>query len=441
MNLTKLFVAGLCFTAMTASAAYVKTNAFETGEDQTGWWVGDSDTLSTRSVTNDSINGRSDYAGATPLTGTANERVLKLDTEGAVWTNEINEIYANEEDTLQLYTDMLVKFVPSEDLPDVSSLSGKLALAVKDDGTGTNRLNISWYNDGFSAWSEISSKVISTTSWHRVTVRLYTTDAGQVPRSTVFLDGDQVFDQAINGGGLILNSIGFQGTGYIDEVVVRDDSPFGGAATLTLSFSTGVGSVYVGATQKLTTETVSSGDTLIIAAANFYEIASVEGATLAWVGDSGINQTGGVVTVTSTTNATVTITAQAETSATPYAGSGSFTNAPANLVAPWAISNLVSTLTEGIYDDYLFNVATNSNPTLMINSISVSDTTATVTVGAGTVDLKEINGYLKLSAYPVLGGTATNYPSVSVPVSTNNVTITQDIGTNKFIKARIDIVQ
>jgi hypothetical protein len=431
MNLAKLFAAGLCLTALTAPAAMVKTNAFENGETQTGWFVGTNDTLSTRSVTNDSINGRSAYAGTTPLTGTANERVLKLDTEGAIWTNQVNASFESN----PLYTDMLVKFVPSEDLPTfVPADGGKFAIAIKANAGGTNVLNLANNNGSSFSWSETAQE-ISTSLWYRVTVKFYV--EGESTLSQVYVNGSAVGSPLLMNADINYTSIGFQGTGYIDEVVIRDDDPFAaGGAILTLQFATGIGSVYVGAVPKTSGQTVTSGQSLIIAAANFYEIASVTGAGTSWV-VGGINETGGVVTVTSATNATVTITAQAETSTTPYAGSGAFSNAPANTVAAWAIANGVSALSDPIYNNYLLNIDDQATvPALLIKSIAVTNPTVTVTVEATGVNFTQINGTLKLVSYPTLGGTPTTH-SISFS-GTTTATIQQNIGTNKFVKARVE---
>jgi hypothetical protein len=435
MNLTKLFVAGLCFTAMTASAGFLgATNDFEGGV-LNGTWSGGVTALN---ITN-MATGVADEN--TPIIGTGDTQVLRLNTDGAVWTNEIGRIFANAGDTLQVFADMLVKFVPSESLPSTNSLSGKMAIAVKADVGGTNRLNISWANSsGFQDWLEISSKVISTTTWHRVTVRMYTIDAGETPKATVYLDGDSVLDQGITGNTLV--AIGFQGTGFIDELAVHDSNPFGGGAVqITLSFVTGIASVYVGPTQKLDTETVDSGSDLIITAAQWKEISDVSGSgvTTNWIsgspGDSVVT-----VKVTATSSATVTVTAVTESSTAETSGSGtSFDGAAMNKVAAWALANGVTTLTSGIYTNYLYNIDDAATvPELLIKSIAVTGTTVTVTVGAGTNNLSILNGVLKLKAWQVLGGTPVTYTN-EVPIAgTTNVTVQVDISTNKFVKALIE---
>jgi hypothetical protein len=285
----------------------------------------------------------------------------------------------------------------------------------------------------------VANGQVDTNSWCRLTVELKNYDG--FTGASIKTNGALVNQSPyyVNESDKTLNAIGFQGTGYIDEVVIRDDDPFAGnAATLTLFFATGIGSVYEGVTQKNSGDTVTSPADLIIVATNFYEIASVTGVDTSWI-VNGINQTGGIVTVSSTTNATVTITAQAETSTDPYPNSGAFTNQPADKVATWAIAKGVTALDDNMYNQYLFNIdELADNPTLVINSIAVTNTTVTVMVGAGTNNLSILNGTLKLKAYPVLGGTPVNYTNEVALVGTTNVTVQVNIGTNKFVKALVE---
>lgn len=439
MNLTKCFVAGLCLTAMTAAAVEIKANAFETLADkqQSGWWVGADKSLQSDGIVVDGDASLNGYLGVRPMTGVTSNQVLKLDTEGGVWTNTVNQPFAGEGNPVEIYADMLVKFVPSEELPDEATLSGKLAIAVKADGNGTNRLNITWNDgNGFATWSEIATKEVSTSLWHRVTVKMYTKDEGVTPWATVYLNNDEVLDQQINGQ--TLYSIGFQGTGFIDEVVVRDDNPISTGTFLILSFSTGIESVFVGETQKNSGDTVLSGSDLIIKAAQWKEIADVTGpSTVTWVtGAAGASAA--TVTVANATATTVTITAQTETSSTGTSGTGtSFDGAPMNKVATWALANGVTALTSGIYDQYLFNIDdTATVPTLRITSVSISGSDVTVTVTADGTNFTSINGTLKLKSYATLGATPTVH---TITFSgTTTATITQNIGTDKFVKAAVE---
>ncbi len=217
MNLTKCFVAGLCATAMTASASFLgATNDFEGGTLE-GVWTGG---INATAIV-DASTGVTD--ANSPIVGVTDSKLLKLDTEGGVWTNEVTD---GSFASAPVYADMLVKFVPSEELPSVDS-AVKLAIAVtngylavtKDDGLGGN------------VWVGTST-AIDTSLWYRVTVMLTFEDplvkaTVKINETAVTVDGNTLFDITDNEGFQTLNSIGFQGTGFIDEVAVRNDDPFG----------------------------------------------------------------------------------------------------------------------------------------------------------------------------------------------------------------------
>lgn len=447
MNLTKLFVAGLCFTAMTASAVVIKEDSFESGTFTNAGWSGFDSTFGVNII--GGTNGVTD--ANSPMVGVGDDRVLHLNTDGAVWTNTITGATFL---TTPIYADMLVKFVPSEDLPTLDS-GVKLAAAV------TNGFLVVTKNG--NVWNS-TTQPIDTNFWYRFTVELkvvttsnLVADPGgdywnevtikkanvKINGTNVVVGGETEFIISDFLGSSTLTAIGFQGTGFIDEVVVRDDNPFAGISVmLTLSFSTGVGgiaSVTQNGTPKDSGNQVASPATLVITADQWKEITSVTGpSTVTWV-DGAVGSSVATVTVANATATNVTIAGQPETSTTGTSGSGtSFDGAAMNKVAAWALANGVTTLSDGIYDDYLFNIATNSNPTLVINSIAVTNTTVTVTVGAGTNNLAALNGVLKLRAWPVLGGTFESYTNEVGIVGTTNVTVQVNIGTNKFVKALVE---
>jgi hypothetical protein len=431
MNLTKCFVAGLCLSALTASAGFIKTNAFE-GEPSTGWWVGDGDTLTTRSVPNDTVNGRASYGGVRPMADAANENVLKLDTEGGVWTNEVGVSF----ETVPVWADMLVKFVPSEELPTLTD--GKLAVAIKLAVDGTNYLNVANNNGSTFAWAE-TAQAIFTSDWYRVTVKMSWDDELEATFAQVSVNGTAVGSPLVLDGNTTLNSIGFQGTGYIDEVVVRDDDPISTAVLLTLSFVSGtdIASVLVDGNPKNSGDTVASGSDLVITAAQWKEIASVTGPSTVTYVAGAAGSSAATVTVANATATTVTIAAQTETSTTPIGGGTAFSGEESNKVATWALANGVTTLSNDMYDQYLLNIAEDADvPDLLITSISVSGSTVTVTVAAAGVNFTTINGTLKIKAYPTLGGAETVYTANVTGYSP--VTIVQDIGSNKFVKAAVE---
>ena len=430
MNLTKLFAAGLCLTAMTASATVFKADSFETGFSS-GW---DGTPAGARVDGDASLNG---YTAARPMTGVTSNKVLKLDTEGGVWTNAVTGGgFPNAGD--KVYSDMLVKFVPSEELPAIG-IDVKLAIAVL---AGTpNKLAFSVVDQDMlntNVWI-VTQGAIDTNVWYRLTIEMG--NLGGVPYANIKTNGALVNDlgpYVLEAADKTLNSIGFQGTGYIDEVVVRSDDPIMTAILLTLNFAAGIDSVYVGLTQKTTGQTVTSGDTLVITASQWKQIASLTGpSTITWV-NGGLGSSAATVTVANASATTVDIAAQTVTNTTATSGSGtSFDGAPQNKVAAWALANGVTSLTSGIYNNYLFNIDDAATvPTLSITSISVSGSTVTITVVATGINFTTINGTLKLVSYATLGGTP--HPHSITFSGTTTATITYDIGSDSFVKAAVE---
>lgn len=214
MNLTKCFAASLCLSAMTASAGFlVATNDFEGGTLE-GTWSGGVNAL------DDIVAGSTGVTDAdSPLVGVTDNKLLKLDTEGGIWTNTVSQSF----ETTPIYCDMLVKFVPSEELPALTD--GKLAIAIKLGLDGTNYLNIANNNGSTFAWAA-TAKAISTSAWYRVTVKMYWDGLAEATFAQTYVNGTAVGSPLVLDGNTTLNSIGFQGTGYVDEIVVRNDSPF-----------------------------------------------------------------------------------------------------------------------------------------------------------------------------------------------------------------------
>ena len=239
MNLTKCFVAGLCLTAMTVSAVgTIQGDAFENGI-YSGSWSG-SLSLSYGEgghvVDGDAFTGIPPYTSARPMTGVTSNRVLRLDTEGGVWTNMVGVPFG----AAPVFVDMLVKFVPSEDLPQLDS-SVKLAVAV------TNGCLVVTKNG--SQWNQ-TNQAIDTNTWYRFSAELKQVTSSnwvvdpflegggywdisttkraivKINQSVVSVGGENdfiIFDVL---GTSTLTSIGFSGTGFVDEIVVRDTDPF-----------------------------------------------------------------------------------------------------------------------------------------------------------------------------------------------------------------------
>jgi hypothetical protein len=421
---------------MTVSATVFKANSFETGEAGTGWTFDGTknwDSSGVRVGGDASLDG---YTASRPMTGVTSNTVLKLDTEGSVWTNAVvgGGIPTSGD---KVFTDMLVKFVPSEELPFINGLDVKLAVAVL---AGTpNKLAISVIdpdNYNTNVWF-VTGAAIDTNVWTRLTIEMFNDTQfifANVKTNGALVNASPYY---VNAADKTLNSIGFSGTGFIDEVVVRSDDPIQTAILLTLNFAAGIDSVYVGGTAKTTGQTVTSPAELVITASQWKEIASLTGPnTITWV-DGGLGSSVATVTVANASATTVEIAGQTSTSSTAIGGQTYFNGQQLSKVATWALANGVTTLSNDIYDQYLFNIPTDGVPVLLITSMSVVDTTVSVSVlSTNNVNFASgINGTLKIKAYPVLGGTPEVYTGF---VGTTNAVFTTDIGTNKFIKASVE---
>lgn len=211
MNLTKCLLAGLCISAMTASAgAWPQENSFETGAFIGDWTAPQGNIVA-------GITGVSPK----PIPAEADTKVLQLDTNGGTWTNTVGASFA----AAPVYVDMLAKFVPSEELPALDG-TVKMALAM------TNGLLCVTKNNGSGGNTWVgTATAIDTSLWYRVTVKLEFVDPDvkanvKINGTDVTVDGT-TFTITDNDGYANLIGLGFSGTGFIDEVVVTDVNPFG----------------------------------------------------------------------------------------------------------------------------------------------------------------------------------------------------------------------
>lgn len=237
MNLTKWFVAGLCLTAMTVSAAILQSDAFENGEYTLNWkGISGGLNLDVSVFAGDaSLDG---YSLDRPMTGVPSNRVLRLNTNGFALTNIVNE---GSFKYGAVYVDMLVKFVPSVELPLLEP-SVKLAVAVTNERLFVTQRGREWIQ---------TDQVITSTNWYRFTTvfKVVTTsnwvedpfleEGGgweidvrkkavvRINGNIVKVGGENEFVVADYEGLSTLNSIAFSGAGFIDEVVVRNDDPLG----------------------------------------------------------------------------------------------------------------------------------------------------------------------------------------------------------------------
>ena len=148
----------------------------------------------------------------------ANSKVMALDTEGTIISNELQNSSASPGAvsfaTDPVYVDMRVRFNPMEEAPDPALLANcKLAIYVNSD----YKL-VAAHNGG----SSTNSTVLNTNMWHQITVRM-TNGICNVYRNDVL-----VFDtKTLNVSGTVnaLDALSFKGAGYVDELYVSHGAP------------------------------------------------------------------------------------------------------------------------------------------------------------------------------------------------------------------------
>ncbi len=213
----------------------------------------------------------------------------------------------------------------------------------------------------------------------------------------------------MGGGNADLNQVSFQGTGYVDDLVVADyHTPFGGGAglTLTLVFNDNLLNVFdVNDAGVASNATITSGATLKIYTEDWYQINSIGGDGIEWTGDTPgelvTNVTGTIST--DVAGRTATIEAGLYTGTIQTGLTGTYATVPADKLASWAVANSL-TLADVVanaadyLDNYLMNVGVGVDTGIEITSIVYDPTTekAKITVEATdpNVNFNGLNGTL-----------------------------------------------
>ena len=189
-------------------------------------------------------------ACTTPLEGATDKMVLALNTEGDAIRRAVP---VNSFGSQPLYIDMMVKFVLSDETPEISSDAQFAVFA------NANSNLMVWADIGGSAFTpeafELRNSIIDPEQWYRLTITC------SLPQQSSW--GLEMFQVQLNGGAHLtsvggwdetgdiadgayfftasdiyiyqyaLNNIDFQGTGFIDELVLTYTSPdFGAGQTL-----------------------------------------------------------------------------------------------------------------------------------------------------------------------------------------------------------------
>ena len=374
-----------------------------------------------------------------------------------------------------VYVDTLMKFTPSEDDPEVTDPYVKLALFVN---ASSNLVLRHSYFDNDAGIYVVTNSVFDADSdtpieidpekWYRLTIKMQYHSNYSAIQAWVWLDGTPLahYNGETEQGGAHngpvfytlndsqnLSQVSFQGTGYVDDLVVTDTIvPFQTAGTtLTLVFNDNLLNVFdVNDAGVASNATITSGATLKIYTEDWYQINSIGGDGIEWTGDTPgelvTNVTGTIST--DVAGRTATINAGLFTGELPTGLTGPYATVPADKVAAWAIANSL-TLADVIanaadyLDNYLMNVGVGVDTGIEITSIVYDPTTekATITVEAvsPTVNFKSINGTLTVRTgddLTALGATTEFSFTIDTPGEVVTFVVNEVAG--KFIRARVE---
>lgn len=423
------------------------------------------------------------YAAGRPITNdNAKAQALKLETEGQTLTRYV--AFTEDDGTgslgiprttptdvevssaLPVYVDTLMKFTPSEDDPEVTDSNIKLALFVNVSSNLV--LRHSYYDgSGYVVTNSIFTDlgVINPEQWYRLTIKMQYHDSYAAMQAWLWLDGTPLthYNGEVDGNNYhngpifytindskTLSQVSFQGTGYVDDLVVaRDITPFGGQAalTLTLAFNDDLLDVTADGTLVTPNAEVVSGATLVINAIDWYQIDSVTG--------DGITFSGGTGAMTNTTTGTIEADVEGRTAtiaASQYSGgsvptglAAPYDTVPADKLAAWAVA---SGLTEqdvalnaaDYLDNYLLNIDESISAQLEITSVVLDSVNeiATITVGATdpAVDFTDLNGTLVVTTTEDLAVAFGNPQTFTITATgAAEVTIQVPYAAGNFIKA------
>lgn len=428
-------------------------------ETTTNWFMADGD--ASKLVAEDN-SAASVGAKGRPFATSDKNLVLKLETEGQTLSRILDGSVTNDFVTgAPVYVDTLIKFTPSEDNPTIEDPNVKIAVFVNNQSnlvlyTGKN-LDVQVPEIGTTD----TGLPIDPAAWYRLTIML-----GQIestPVVQVFLNGAEVstadgMDEAgVAGGSWYLSAAGsapslsmvsFQGTGWVDELVVTsmangfDVTP--ASVLLTLQFNSAMVSVTTGGVAVANLDVVPTDTAVVITAQPWYEITN-PGAL--FIGGDTTNKFDAMITsingmVSSGVAATNTIVAAAfSTTAGLPSGFGPY---PIGAITTWALANgqTPESMTAAMLDDYLFNVAPATDAKLVIQSIVVEGENATIVITTdkpGTVTaLSGINGTLTYYTTDDLGVAFAYKGDVSVTSAGTTVTKVIPLIDGKFIKAVLE---
>ena len=430
------------------------------------------------------------YAAGRPITNAnAQAQALKLETEGQTLTRYIAFTQDDgsgsdgipvttpapiDAGVTPVFVDTLIKFTPSEDEPEISDPSVKIAVYVNVNSNLVVR-HKKFTGASFDAVSSVFAElgVIDPDQWYRLTLKMGYDADFPATYFEIYLNGGSALThangavnvstwsngkmflalstEALGGGSTSLMQVSFQGTGYVDDLVVaRDITPFGGQAalTLTLAFNDDLLDVTADGTPVAPNAEVVSGATLVINAIDWYQINSVTGDGITFSGGTGdmTNMTSGTISAdVAGRTATIAAGQYSSGSTVPTGLAAPYDTVPADKLAAWAVASGLSeqdvALNAADYlDNYLLNIDESSSAQLEITSVVLDSVNeiATITVGATdpAVDFTDLNGTLVVTTTEDLAVAFGNPQTFTITATGEaEVTIQVPYAAGNFIKA------
>ncbi|MCL1921111.1 MAG: hypothetical protein FWG50_08560 [Kiritimatiellaeota bacterium] len=232
-------IAGTASAQTLVSDTFAGQNADTLANDLVGWQsIGANDVSKLVDMGQDFAWSNVFFATSNPLTNSTDSMVLELNTEGDTLQRSI----AGADFTADpIYIDMMVKFVLSEDEPDIPSGDVKTLIFAN---ASSNLVVYSSDGVNIYGFSELAGPGIDPEQWYRLTLTWFNwEDAGGLATMKIQLNGGEYLTGALGfneefGTGAYnfvsaasvvedttLSFIEFQGTGFIDELVVTYDEP------------------------------------------------------------------------------------------------------------------------------------------------------------------------------------------------------------------------
>jgi hypothetical protein len=399
---------------------------------------------------------------------TAHTKVLQLNTQGAILTNNLNNGDATSGDGI--YLDTMVQFVASDSTPQACTTNDTNIKAAVFANSSSNL--VIYHGElgpllgfGSNVVEVITGKVLNASTWYRVTIRYkdHTGGGNEEALFQVKVDGVLItstnaypdnwwtymdsntgalppknpagtwFPGATFGTRTVITAVAFQGTGYIDDLLVTPSDPLftqGGPTFWYLNVTGGgVGGTVVPGVGTSYPVPVGNSTNVHAYTLPWYRLAMTTNGYQIASGATNVNPT--IASLAQNLTNTVAVTF------TPMTGQLSYTNVPVSWVSNYY--NEAQALADpNLGMDYMLNQNPTNNytATLTITSIAVAgDTNVAVGVQLGGTGLTlgtKLNGNLEMLGTSNL---TSAWTLVTASVSSNTQFNASGNVTNTFVDA------